>query len=451
AELTERIGSLDLHEHVHLLGHTDVGQPLAAADLFVFPSRFEGLGGSVLEAMALEVPVVASDIPVLREVLGECARYAPVDQPEPLAQAMVDALDDPAETRRRVALARRRFDENYEFERVMDRMAELFERTADPASTPKRDRIDQVLVRTPLPTASRALTRHRVTVLAYHGIKDRGAFADQLDQIGEERTFIGADDLRQALAGGSLPERATLLTFDDGRRSVLDNAVPELAERNIPAMLFVVTGLLDTNHPFWWDEAEYLGGADLVAQLKRVPDRERLDRLTALRTANTVRLRTPQLAAAEVRGLAARGIEIGNHTATHPCLDRCDATAATHEVLTAHEHLSDLLGTPPTAFAYPNGNFDPRVEESLERLGYDLGFLFDHRSVDVDASHPLRISRLRMNEQVSAERLETILSGLHPALHGVRRGLTAAVSRDRSGLDAPTRPDPVGTDTSGRA
>lgn len=424
AELTDRIASLGLDEHVRLLGHTDIGQPLAAADLFAFPSRFEGLGGSVLEAMALEVPVVASDIPVLREVLGDCARYAPVDEPERLAQAMADALDDPAETRRRVALARRRFDECYEFERVMDRMADLYERVADPRSTAKRDRIDRVLVRTPLPAASRALTRHRVTVLAYHGIKDRAAFAEQLDEIGRERSFVGADDLRQALAGGSLPDRATLVTFDDGRRSVLDHAVPELATRGIPAMLFVVTGLLDTSQPFWWDEAAYLGGSDLVAELKRVPDRERLARLADLRSTDAVRLRTPQLAAAEVRGLAARGIEIGNHTATHPCLDRCDASAVADEVLTAHEHLNELLGAPPRAFAYPNGNYDPRVEESLERLGYDLGFLFDHRSVDVDDSHPLRISRLRMNEQLSAERLETILSGLHPALHGVRRGLT---------------------------
>ena len=98
---------------------------------------------------------------------------------------------------------------------------------------------------------------------------------------------------------------------------------------------------------------------------------------------------------------------------------------AAHEVHTAHEHLTDLLGAPPAAFAYPNGNFDPRVEETLEHLGYDLGFLFDHRTVDLDESHPLRISRLRMNERLTAERLETILSGLHPALHSMR----SAVSR----------------------
>ncbi|MGI9602375.1 MAG: glycosyltransferase [Acidimicrobiales bacterium] len=431
-ELRERIAALDLDDTVRLLGHTDVAQPLAAADLFAFPSRYEGLGGSVLEAMALEVPIIASDIPVLREVLCDTAVFTPVDEVGPLAAAIEDTVADQAATRQRVAQARRRFDEHYEFDGVMDRLATLYEQTADPSRAPRRrDRIDRLLVRTPLAAASRALTRHHVTVLAYHGINDREAFAHQLDEIGRDRTFIGSSELRHAMAGGSLPERATLVTFDDGRRSVLDAAIPELGQRHIPAMLFVVTSLLDSSQPFWWDEAEYLGGPDLVAELKRVPNNERLERIATLRAGNKVRLRTPQLTAAELRELAAQGIEIGNHTATHPCLDRCDATAAAHEVHTAHEYLTDLLGAPPMAFAYPNGNFDPRVEETLDRLGYDLGFLFDHRTVDVSDAHPLRISRLRMNERLTAERLETILSGLHPALHSLRtRGQRRALVPD---------------------
>lgn len=419
-ELEARVRTLDLGDTVRLLGHTEVAQPLAAADLFVFPSRYEGLGGSVLEAMALEVPVVASDIAVMHEVLGDTGRFAAVDDAEALRQQMHEALADPAESRRRAVRARRRFDEHFEFDRIMDRMADLYETTADPERTPRRDRIDEVLVRTPLPAASRALTRNRVTVLAYHGIQDQGAFARQLDEIGRERTFVGADDIRRAIAGDPLPERATLVTFDDGRRTVLEHAVPELSARDIGAMLFVVTDVIDTTDPFWWDEVETLAGPNEVAALKRVPDAERRARLAALRAENHVKLRTHQLEAAEIRGLAARGIEIGNHTASHPCLDRCDAVAVAHEIHAAHDRLTELLGTPPTAFAYPNGNFDPRVEEIIDGLGYDLGFLFDHRTVDVSSAHPLRISRLRMHERMSAERLETTLSGLHPALHGVR-------------------------------
>jgi peptidoglycan/xylan/chitin deacetylase (PgdA/CDA1 family) len=90
-----------------------------------------------------------------------------------------------------------------------------------------------------------------------------------------------------------------------------------------------------------------------------------------------------------------------------------------HEIRTAHHRLRELTGTTPTLFAYPNGNWDSRVERELEALEYTAGFLFDHRRTDPDG-HPLRRSRLRMNPLASADRCRLILSGLHPALHRMR-------------------------------
>ncbi len=55
---------------VFWLGHRyDVAQLLAAADIFVFPSLYEGLGGSLIEAQAAGLPIICSDIPVFREVV----------------------------------------------------------------------------------------------------------------------------------------------------------------------------------------------------------------------------------------------------------------------------------------------------------------------------------------------------------------------------------------------
>ena len=63
---------------------------MKAADLFVFPSRYEGLPNVVLEAMACHCPLVLSDIPEHREVLDERgAVFVPPDSPDSLAAAML--------------------------------------------------------------------------------------------------------------------------------------------------------------------------------------------------------------------------------------------------------------------------------------------------------------------------------------------------------------------------
>ena len=66
------------------------------AACFVFPSRYEGFGLPALEAMACRCPVVASDIPALREVCGEAALYADPASPASFADAVSRVVDDPA-------------------------------------------------------------------------------------------------------------------------------------------------------------------------------------------------------------------------------------------------------------------------------------------------------------------------------------------------------------------
>ena len=64
----------------------------AGAAAAIWPSRYEGFGLPVLEALAAGVPTVASTAPALREVGGEAARYAPPGDPQALAAAIESAL-----------------------------------------------------------------------------------------------------------------------------------------------------------------------------------------------------------------------------------------------------------------------------------------------------------------------------------------------------------------------
>lgn len=71
-DLKQQIRELEVDHAVTLLGHRkDVPEVLAASDVFAFPSVYEGLGGALIEALALSLPIVASDIPALREVVEE--------------------------------------------------------------------------------------------------------------------------------------------------------------------------------------------------------------------------------------------------------------------------------------------------------------------------------------------------------------------------------------------
>ncbi len=94
-----------LGDRVLRLGRIQRGEldaVLAAAEALVFPSAFEGFGLPVLEAMAAGVPVLCSDLPVLREVTGGAAVLVPPGDAAAWAAAIRDRLTDPR-PRREVA------------------------------------------------------------------------------------------------------------------------------------------------------------------------------------------------------------------------------------------------------------------------------------------------------------------------------------------------------------
>jgi glycosyltransferase involved in cell wall biosynthesis len=117
-----------LGNRLHLTGPVRADRLAAlyeGADLFAFPSFHEGFGIPVLEAMAQSTAVVCSDIPVLREVAGNAARFVPPSDAEAWGHALVELLDDD-DTRRELGRSGRARAASFTWEQCIERTRAVY-------------------------------------------------------------------------------------------------------------------------------------------------------------------------------------------------------------------------------------------------------------------------------------------------------------------------------------
>jgi glycosyltransferase involved in cell wall biosynthesis len=131
-------GDLGVSDRVHFVGELEpvrIGDFLAALDAFVFPSSAETFGLAVVEAAQAGVPVIANDIPVLREVLeidgAACARFVDTSDPRAFAETVSEVLENP---RLADGLSRlgRRLSERHSLSAMVEAYRELVLRGREP-------------------------------------------------------------------------------------------------------------------------------------------------------------------------------------------------------------------------------------------------------------------------------------------------------------------------------
>jgi peptidoglycan/xylan/chitin deacetylase (PgdA/CDA1 family) len=203
------------------------------------------------------------------------------------------------------------------------------------------------------------------------------------------------------LASGQAPPGAVAITFDDGYASLHSHAFPILQELGLPATVFLVADVVGNRDLVWVNE--------LAFALRRAPDKAmacvrrhftvpkganavqtvsalRLSydprAMTALLTELREELRLPlvehaQRAAlyldhAQIREMTAAGIIFGNHTATHPNLERLTETEQASEIESAQQALRQFLPEPPRAFSYPFGHHGSITASLARSIGMDV-------------------------------------------------------------------------------
>jgi peptidoglycan/xylan/chitin deacetylase (PgdA/CDA1 family) len=232
-------------------------------------------------------------------------------------------------------------------------------------------------------------------VLMYHKVNDIpdnpttvpiDRFDAQLTQVGElGYEVVGLDAVLDHYAlGAPLPPRAVLITFDDGYRDIVENALPVLQAHGYPAVIFVPVA--------------YMGDGSMPLP-HEMPLAER-----------GVRNRT--LDWDLVRELDAKGVRVESHGISHRPLAEVSLDEAVREIAVSKLRLEEELGRPVRAYAYVKGSeahFHPVHESLLKQAGYDIAFTSISRS-NGPGSEPFRLGRYNV-EPYAPRTFELVLAG----------------------------------------
>lgn len=190
-----------------------------------------------------------------------------------------------------------------------------------------------LLCRKPIPPA--------LVIITYHPVKASqiGKFKKQMDML----LTIGCPVALKDIA--HLKNRHNIaVTFDDAYQSVLENALPILQERNIPAAIFAPSGCLGQKPP-WIGNRKHSYAEEIVMTREQ---------LTAL---------------------PANLITIGSHTVSHINLNQADINTIKLEAVDSKSALESLLNREITFFAAPYATFNEKHASVFMQAGYQKVFL----------------------------------------------------------------------------
>jgi peptidoglycan/xylan/chitin deacetylase (PgdA/CDA1 family) len=289
--------------------------------------------------------------------------------------------------------------------------------------------------------AARSIKRrlsHRALILMYHRVAELGCdpwdlavtpehFRQHLEVLRKHGRLMRNDQLAASLERGKLPDRAVVLTFDDGYADNLLAAKPLLEKYDVPATVFIATGYVGGPSEFWWDELERVflqpgklpdvlrlnvNGKAFEWNLQEATDyserayqdnrrwkaweageagsrqllfrslwewmhpltesdrqQVRDDLLSWAGNSSPARSTHRTLFSDEVLKLAEGGlVEVGCHTVTHPKLAALPSAMQREEIHQSKARLEEILGSAVITFAYPYGLRSDYTDETVAMI-----------------------------------------------------------------------------------
>jgi len=313
----------------------------------------------------------------------------------------------------------------------------------------------------------RQLWSKSLTVLNYHRIDDPNQegfdsflpnvsahpdeFNRQMDYLLRWFNVISLRDLINWLDGRhSLPPYAVLITFDDGYVDNYINAYPILKRYKFPAVIYLTSGHIDTDIPFYWDLAAYcffhtkadhvlfpngterfwknsgeLGkiSKSWVEAMKTLPETQKQDWVSRLPRQLDVSIpyhyfRKIMMNWDQVREMSGNGIEFGGHTINHPILSRISLDQAKVEIEGSKAVIERELEQRILSFAYPNGkqaDLNANLENLVTQAGYRAAFtlLNGPTSLQEARRNPYAIRRIFIGNNHTLPQFATLVNPIN--------------------------------------
>nr|MDO8134552.1 polysaccharide deacetylase family protein [Candidatus Njordarchaeum guaymaensis] len=367
-----------VHEQVR---HMDVPKFIAMCDVGIvplpdFPEWRHQNPIKLLEYLAMKKPVIITDIPAHREVVGdrECGIYVSAADPKEFAEAVTYAHGNISVLRECGSIGRAIVEKRYKREKVAEDLENFLLRLRKSSHSEKvRTSGSESVSKVKFPARNLSTSekmiarllalvknllyamfylvssiagRQEVSVLAYHSVGSNGSFYTvtleqfqrHMEYLRRNYEIVSLRDIRDFVEKRkSLPHKCVALTFDDGYYDNYLNVYPYLRKYGLPAAIFVTVGYVHEHMPLDDIPLKMLGWREIVE-------------------------------------MSRNNIDVGAHTVAHPDLCEISLEDARQEIVQSKEQIEKETGSSVDFFAYPRGSYSNEVVDLVRSSGFSCAF-----------------------------------------------------------------------------
>ncbi len=311
----------------------------------------------------------------------------------------------------------------------------------------------------------RERSRNRLLGLCYHGVLgddapfddprtriavSQSSFRRHMEELRENWNPISLSEIDRLFRNGEpIPEQSVFVTFDDGFLNNLTHAAPILNELDIPATVFLTSGLIETGDTIWPLElveriiawygndlplpaergtlklptepkeriAAAIGVMSRCKSLSAEQQAEYVERITRKTVFQTTEYWQYELYRMlgwqDARQLRELGIELGAHTVSHRNLAKLPVDEIRRELQGSKERIEKELGIDCFAIAYPFGSrdtFSDSVISVAKELGFRLGMTLCMKR-NTEHPDPMRLDRICVTGDTTMASFRSLISG----------------------------------------